>query len=374
MICSKDKCTGCYACYNICPKQCITMEEDEYGYLYPTIDEHSCVNCKMCEKVCPANELIEDFKKPMKTYASWSSSEEDRITSSSGGLASVISSFVVENGGYVFGAVYEDNLNVRHIEVSNIEGLKRIKESKYTHSSIGDSYKNAKKLLNNNKKVLFVGTPCQIAGLINYLGKTYDNLLTIDIICHGVPSNRMLREYVRDTTNKKVDKVRFRSGTDNNFAITLLENNEVVYKKHFRESEYYMGFMEGMIYRENCYDCKYARKERISDITLGDFWGIGEQIPFNHNVDKGVSLVLCNTDKGISIINKIKDRVFIEERTLEEAILRNEQLNRPTKRHPKRDKFLDLYKRKSFNKSIRNCLRSGFIKFKIKKIFMRNIF
>lgn len=371
MICSKEKCTGCYACYNICPKECITMQEDEYGYLYPTIDEEFCVNCKMCEKVCPSIKPIENFKKPIKTYVSWSISEEDRITSSSGGVSSVISSFIVENDGYVFGAVYEDNLKVRHIEVNNIEGLKRIKESKYTHSSIEDSYKNAKKLLNNKKDVLFIGTPCQIAGLIKYLGKDYENLLTIDIICHGVPSNKMLQEYVENTTNKKVNKVRFRNGTDNNFAITFLENDKVVYKKHFRESEYYMGFMEGMIYRENCYDCKYARKERISDITLGDFWGIGENIPFNHNIDKGVSLILCNTDKGIYMINKIRDKLFIEERTLEEAILRNEQLNRPTKRHPKRNKFLECYKNKSFNKSIKSCLRSGFIKFKIKKIIMK---
>ncbi|MBU5487103.1 Coenzyme F420 hydrogenase/dehydrogenase, beta subunit C-terminal domain [Clostridium sp. MSJ-8] len=367
MICSKDNCTGCYACYNICPKQCISMEEDEYGYIYPTIDEESCVNCKACEKVCPSNVPIDDFKKPMKTYASWSNDEKDRVTSSSGGLSSVIATYVVENGGYVFGAVYEEGLNVRHIEVNNIEGLKRIKESKYTHSSIEDTFRNAKRLLNNNKDVLFVGTPCQIAGLLKYLGKTYDNLLTIDIICHGVPSNRMLQEYVRDTTSEKVDKVRFRSGTDNNFAITFLQNDKIVYKKHFRESEYYMGFMEGMIYRENCYKCTYARKERISDITLGDFWGIGEKIPFNHNVDKGVSVVLCNTDKGIAIVDKIKDRVFIEERTLEEAVFKNEQLNKPTRRHPKRNQFLDLYKNKSFNKSIRKCLRRGFIKFKVKK-------
>lgn len=372
MICSKEKCTGCYACFNICPKKCIDMKEDEWGYIYPDIDESICINCNLCKKACPSLETKIKFRLPEKTFVSWSIDEKDRLSSSSGGAASVISKYIVETGGYVFGAAYDKNLLVKHIGVNTKEGLSKLKESKYTHSSIGASFSEVKSLLIDNKKVLFIGTPCQIAGLLQFLDKGYDNLITIDIICHGVPSNKMLVDYVQEilgTTD--IDKVKFRNGTDNNFAITFIKNNNVIYKKAFRESEYYMGFMEGLNYRENCYTCSYAKKERISDITLGDFWGIGKLEPFNYNTEKGVSLILCNTEKGNELFSLVKDNMFVEERKLKEAVDGNEQLRKPTKHHEKRDIFLKKYLCGSFNKAIKSCLRISFIKYKIKRILRK---
>lgn len=369
MICKREECTGCHACYNSCPKKCITMKEDEYGYIYPYIEKELCINCNLCKKVCPSLNKNKNFRTPKNVYASWSLDEKERKSSSSGGAAYIMSKYIIDNGGYVFGAAYGNELSVNHIMVKNLEELRLLKESKYLQSNIGDSYSEVKKMLQKDEVVIFIGTPCQIDGLMSYLGKEYNNLITIDIICHGVPSYKMFKEYILSKVKTTdIDKVSFRDGND--FGISLMKNNEIIFKKHFRESEYYMGFMEGLTYRDNCYKCKYAQEKRISDITLGDFWGIGESIPFKYDTKNGVSLILINTFKGKELLNNCKKELFLEERTLEEAIKKNDQLKSPTVEHKKRKKFLKIYKKEGFNKAIISCLRMSFIKYKIKKIII----
>lgn len=368
MLCEKKDCTGCYSCYNICPKNAIEFKEDEYGYIYPEIN-NNCIKCGLCEKVCPSINNLK-FKKPQKAYASWSIDTENRKTSTSGGVASILSQYIIDCGGIVYGAAYCENLNVNHIRVTNKVELLRLKGSKYVQSNIGDSYLKAKKDLDNNKLVLFTGTPCQIAGLLQYLRKEYNNLITLDIVCHGVPSNKMLKEYVKEEIGHiDIDSIQFREGI--NYVISFKKDNNIIYRKVIRESTYFTGFMQSIISRENCYKCKYAKPERISDITIGDFWGLGQEKPFNHDIKDGVSLLLPNTEKGKKLIQDCKENLFIEERDITEAINGNSQLRQPAQCHKKRGMFKEYYLKKGFNKSIKKCFRLDFIKYRIKKILLK---
>ena len=186
MICNKDNCTGCFACYNICPKNAIKMVEDNNGFIYPEIDKEKCVNCKLCEKICPSINKVQYYKK-QKCYAMYSKDEKVRVKSTSGGIATTFSINVINSGGVVYGAAYDKNCAVKHIRVTDIDGLKKLQGSKYVHSYINDTYKRVKEDLKNNREVLFIGTPCQVAGLKKFLSRDYDKLILVEIICDGVP-------------------------------------------------------------------------------------------------------------------------------------------------------------------------------------------
>lgn len=365
MICSREKCLGCYACSNICPKTCIDMKEDELGYVYPEIDSNRCIKCNLCIKVCPTNNEIK-FNFPQKAYAMWSLNESDRLTSSSGGAASIFSQYIVENGGIVFGASI-NKYRVKHIGIENYEELYKLKGSKYVHSYIGEVFKKIKYELKRNRKVLFIGTPCQVDGLNNYLQKEYSNLTTIDIICHGVPSQKFLAEFVDNKINGRTfDRISFRDS--DGFYFKIFNEKENLFKEHMRVNLYYRGFMDSLFYRENCYSCPYAKEKRVSDITIGDFWGLGKEKPFNHDVEKGVSVLLPNTMKGIDLIKENSLKMFIEEREVLEAISGNSQLNHPSHRHKKYYKFKQMYLKKGFVYAAQKCLKIDILKSRIRNI------
>lgn len=377
MICEREKCTGCYACYNICPKQCIEMREDELGHIYPSINSVECINCELCKKVCPANEDVE-FKFPIEAYAAWSNDEVDRKSSTSGGVASVFSSYVINNQGVVFGVKFNDNLKAQHCVAQNIEQVKAFKGSKYVHSMIGDTYKQAKSFLDNNKKVLFIGTPCQIAGLLNFLGKPYENLITVDLVCHGVPPNKLLTEHIKEIEqkfNKKSTNISFRNrNNESGFCFTLYNNDDIFYKKGLNNDLYYLGFLKGLFFRNSCYSCKYATNQRVSDVTIGDFWGLGKKIPFDYYIQGGVSLILTNTDKGKAFLEECKDQLLLVKRPLEEAFAGNSQLNYPSRGHKNRDDFICLYKDKGLNYAAKKCLFKDILKYKLLSILQKNKF
>lgn len=372
MICEKNKCTGCFACFNICPKKAIEMIEDDNGFIYPQINKEKCVDCGLCKKVCPALNKPETHE-PKKCYAMQAKDSEKLKNSTSGGAATIFSEFILNNSGVVYGSAFEKGFKINHIRIDRIEELEKIKGSKYVHSYINDIFSQVKKDLTNGKKVLFTGTPCQVAGLKRYLMKEYENLYCIDIICHGVPSQRYLKdELAKDIKVEKISSLKFRK--DDEFKIIAKTNDSILKIMDLEESMYYSGFMDGFFYRENCYNCIFANSKRVSDITIGDFWGIHEDCKLYKNKQKGLSVILPITEKGITLIEECKNNMLLEERKIEEAINGNSQLNNPTKMNKNYYKFKKTYVKKGFFKSYRKHRIFNIIKKQIKNKIKNNRF
>jgi len=368
MLCDKKSCTGCFACINICPKNAISMVEDEYGYIYPRIEKDKCINCKLCEKSCPAINNVE-LKYPIKCYAAVSKEQKLLNKSTSGGVATVLAKKIIQQGGIVYGAAYVRNCEVNHIRVDNMHDLEKLQGSKYVHSYIKDCYKHVKKDLLDNKKVLFIGTPCQIAGLKKYLPKDYENLYLVDIICHGVPSQKFLKEEVRRVNNNivDIDRVNFRDKQFSNFTFSINKNKKVIYSEEYNTSPYFYTFLKSITYRENCYSCRYATAERCSDVTIGDFWGLGEDSIFYKNRKNGVSVVLPITDKGLKLIESVSKELKIEERQIQEAVNGNDQLKKYAYKSKMVDRFKNMYKQNnSFFVTYKKVCKKHYYKEKIK--------
>ena len=373
MICPKEKCNGCFACYNICPKKAIKMNEDEYGNIYPSIDTQKCINCGLCKKVCPSinNENI-NFEYPHKVYAMYSKDINLRANSTSGGIATSISKYIIEKNGIVYGAgnLFNNN-SFNFCRIDNKEDLYKIQGSKYVHCYIQNTYTQAKKDLNNKKIVLFIGTPCQIAGLKKFLLKDYENLITIDIICHGVPSQKLLFEDIQENFKRNKNDFEYITFRDSKgYHIKLYKTiedykkNRILNSTYANLDQYYKNFLRGNIYRDNCYICPYARKERISDITIGDFWGLDKNSKIYDNLNKGISCVLISTEKGQKLINEVSTFFKIEERTYKEVYIHNKQLNNPMKKSNQFLLFKKLYHEKGYKTTFKKMnLLKDYIKY-----------
>lgn len=365
------QCTGCEACFNICPKQCIHKKIGELGHLYPEIDQTECIQCGLCFQICPVVQTP-NFHYPLKAYAAWSKDNNDYKTSTSGGAASVFSQAILQKGGIVYGCT-ADGINVHHIRITDQKDLPRIKGSKYVQSQIEDCYKLVQKDLKNDKKVLFIGTPCQCSGLKFFLKKEYEQLITIDLICHGVPSRSLLEQHAEKKLHcpkNQIKNIRFREGTE---YILTLSTNKTTYTSNLWEQRYedayYNAFMDGYSYRESCYHCKFARIERCTDITIGDFWGLGEKVPFTTPHPFGVSVLLPCTPKGLHFINSLTHSLFLFNREIKEAEEGNDQL-RSSKRKTMRIRiFRYLFHWFSLEKSFKLVTIDYIIKKQIKKIY-----
>lgn len=345
LVPDKKDCCACGACMNICPKNAIGMKEDEYGFLYPRINDNICVKCGLCISVCHYKNPT--LMAPKKGYAAANMDIKELGLSASGGVAAAISRSVIECGGVVFGAVIEtekDGMVVYHRAVDSVKDLHLLQGSKYTASQMRYCYKEAKMLLNKGIKVLFTGTPCQINGLYNYLGKPYDNLFTIDIVCHGVASQQMFRDFISFEENKnggRITNFRFRTkergwGITASYTIEKGGYKKVVFK-HSDELSYCNYFMKGKFDRENCYSCPFAKSNRVGDITVCDFWGIQMSCPEllivnNGEFDdfRGISGILINTKKGDYLLSNYGNGLRLAEVKTENIIAHNPQLNHPT--------------------------------------------
>lgn len=297
----KVNCCGCSACVQSCPKQCITMREDDEGFLYPVVDEKECINCGLCEKVCPVINQNQS-KEPLKTIATINPNEETRLKSSSGGVFTMLAEKNINEGGVVFGAEFDENWNVKHGYTETIAGLESLRRSKYVQSNIGESFKQAELFLKQGRKVLFSGTPCQVAGLKLYLRKEYDNLLTVDVACHGVPSPMVWRDYLNEVTHcniKSITNISFRSKQTGwkNYSIEISKSNSKVVCECAGKNLYMQGFLSNLFLRPSCYFCPSKCGRSGADITLADYWGVDTFTPAMDD-DKGTSLVLVNTKKG----------------------------------------------------------------------------
>ena len=359
-ICVKEKCTGCSACATVCPNACITMAEDEIGHFIPVIDEEKCTNCGACQKMCPNNKQIER-NKPHKAYAAVSADNKDYQTSSSGGAASVFSKYIVENGGAVYGCTGTKGYDICHIRVDNIDELAKLKGSKYVESRMGNTFELIKNDLQDDKTVLFIGTPCQCAGAKSLFSK-YDNFYAVDLICHGVPPQKLLKEHLSEKLNKEPDEIRFREGAD--FCFKAIKNGKVINQYSNLFDLYYIGFFKSLYYRNSCYNCSYANSERCSDITIGDFWGLGKsEIAQKHK--NGVSVVLVNTKKGEQLFENCQNEFLYEQRDVDEAVNGNAQLRRPSFKHKNTEKFRRIYPKLGFKKAAGRCLIINRIKYLI---------
>ena len=377
----KSNCCGCQACFNKCPKNAIEMIQDEKGFKYPKINKEKCINCGLCDKVCPIinNKKIEN--KP-KSYASINKDEKIRMQSTSGGIFTLLATAIIKKGGVVFGASFNNEFGVYHTYSEKIEDLKKFRGSKYLQSDIGKSYKKVKEFLDNGRYVLFTGTPCQIEGLINFLGKEYEKLYLQDIICHGVPSPKVwkkYKEYREKKANSKLKNMSFRSKEAegwNKYHINMNFENGKNYDLLSYEDSYMQAFLKHLSLRESCTDCKFKKKNRLSDITLADFWGI-KNIKPEMNDEKGTSLVIVNSEKGQALMEEIKDNMICEEVDFELAIKGNPSFIKNSEKNLKSDQFFSEIEKNDFeqvvNKYIPKVSLIQKTKRKIKKIIKKLI-
>lgn len=356
-ITSPEKCTGCAACANACSVQAITMAEDAIGHLFPSIDPAKCVNCAFCEKVCPSNRYHDMGNEPKITYAAWAKDQKEHNSSTSGGVAAVLARTVVEAGGAAYGCTCNPGGIISHQRIACVDNLWKLKGSKYVQSKIGLSYQQAKADLEQGTCVLFTGTPCQIAGLRSFLGQDYENLYTADLVCHGVPPQKLLFEHLQaqGISRDTVDQVRFREGAE--YYLSALSKDVILYRKHEFQDLYCAGFTDCLYSRASCANCQYARKARMGDVTLSDFHQLGVTEPFAFPENRSISSLLINTDKGNEIIRQCGDRLNLTQRTFEEAQNGNPQLVHPAYRRGNYDAFVERYKRYGFEKAARKTLR-----------------
>lgn len=349
MPCLADasQCTGCSACFNSCGKNAISMEESPEGFLFPKINQNLCVNCGQCEKKCPVvNSTVGTESYIPSVYAMWSI--PDREKSSSGGAFSAFARYVLDRKGTVFGAAYDENFNLRHVAVDTLDGLDALRGSKYIQSRIGDTFKQVKAALLDDRYVLFCGTPCQVDGLKKFLTKDYERLITLDLACHGAPSNKVFKSYLDKLEKRlfahknglRISQFEFRRREGWGYAPTVIANDGKNVPLYGIDALYMEAFNACAIFRESCYSCKYSSLSRVGDCSIADFWGIGRHgIPFNHDVLKGVSLLMVNTEKGGRVVD-VLDEVFMEQRSLEEALCENHNLKKTSPKHEKRNAII----------------------------------
>ena len=372
---NKENCCGCGACSQICPRGCITLQEDDEGFLYPVVEQNRCVQCGLCLSACPFHNPQEKVE-PKYAFAAIAKDERIRKESSSGGIFSLLAQQTLADDGVVFGAMFDNHWNVIHGYVENVEDLSKLRGSKYVQSVIGNTFVIAKKYLENGRFVLFSGTPCQIAGLNRFLGKEYEKLLTVDVICHGTPSPKIWRWYL-----KKLEKEQLRSisaisfrDKDNgwkryNMSIGFSDSGVVENKSlYHRDNPYMIAFLDNLSLRPSCNMCKAKSGSSHSDITLADFWNV-DKVLDGVDDDKGVSLVMVNTAKGLAALNALEGGSF-QSVDYRQAIQYNRAWDSSYPRNPNRNKFFALYRRheRDFEDFVKMEFKQSLVKVLKKKL------
>ena len=345
----KNRCNGCSACLNICPVNAITMKPDLEGFEYPVINYDRCIQCEKCSKACPVmNHLKSDNREIPKVYAGWTLDDEVRISSTSGGIFTELARKVIQASGYVCGAIYNEAHMVEHFITCAAKDLDRIRQSKYVQSSVHTVYRQIGDLLKLGKLVLFCGTPCECAGLYNYLsGSAIDrkHLILIDFVCRGSNSPKVYHKFLQQLEieyGAKINRVWFKNKTYgwNRFSTKIEFCNGESYLKDRNSDDYIRGYIEANLYiRPSCGNCAFKGFPRVADITLGDFWGIQLEDK-DRNTDLGTSLVMLNSSKGEELWEAIKDNIFYEEKELKDAIDGNPCIYQSIDHGPNRDRFM----------------------------------
>lgn len=360
----KKECSGCTACLHVCPKQCISMKQDKEGFLYPVIDESSCIKCGLCEKICPFNTTTYKNNEPV-VYAAYLKNISQRMKSTSGGVFYAIAKWIIEQNGIVYGAAFDDKFRLKHIGVDSINDLWKLRGSKYLQSDLGNVFSEIKQFLVQGRWVYFVGVGCQVAGLHAFLRKEYENLITSDLVCHGTPSQLMFDwhlDYLRKKEKGEIISYSFRDleswgGGEIYKYISQTHKQGIRRLYGYNLSPYLYSFMNAFNFRYSCYNCKFAKLPRQGDITLADYWGVRYFFQ-DLETDKGVSLVLLNTSKACDIWNLIEDALEYRISRIEDAALKNKNLIQPTPMPKIRPSIYEMIKQRGYKSVADNEFRT----------------
>ena len=330
MICVIDKtqCCGCNACGDICAHHAITYQTDIEGFWYPIVDETKCTNCGLCEKICPELNIASlkknDFDKPVQTIAAINKRMDVRWNSTSGGAYTAFAEVMLDQGGYVSGAIYNEDFSVRNYISNNQNDLEKLRSSKYLQSNAEGLFAKIRSLLKAGEKVLACGTPCQMAALRSFLRKDYENLIIVDFICRGVNSPKVYRKYLDSLERKFGGKVVYVKAKNKelgwrNLTRKVTFDNGKSYYGVSMEDDFRRGYHTNVFCRPSCYSCQYKGFPRIADITIADYWGI-EKVDKNLDNNIGTSMILLNSKKGITYFDKVKDRLEWRETAFESIL------------------------------------------------------
>jgi len=367
-----ELCAGCGACMNICPNDALEMTCDQAGFLIPQEVAGRCIQCNLCVEICPAiNRGLREVNQYAEAYGCFISDQAERQRSASGGAFVALAKAVINLGGIVYGASFDEDYHVKHIGVDKIDDLQLLQGSKYLQSEIGYSFRSVEKHLGNNRLVLFSGTPCQIAGLYGYLQdrSLLKNLITVDLICHGVPSERVFQDYLAWLQRKKHSRIKaftFRSKKAgwNNYGCEAHFENEKRYFRMWWTDPFMIGFINNFYLRSSCYHCPYVGLPRWGDLTIGDFWGVDNE----HFDRKGVSVILINSKQGRWLFENLTG-VDLFKADLRQVVKHNFPLRQPAEINPKAAAFFELYRSKGFAAAQQKYLKFPALKFILFKIY-----
>ena len=335
-ICEKKSCVGCGMCIDACPFQAISMRHDKHGFLYPEVDEQKCTKCEICKKKCPANAGKVSTNVIQEIYAAWNKRLRIRRRSTSGGVFTVIANYILDNGGVVAGVKWNRAFSAEHTIIDRKENLYLLNGSKYVQSNTNSIYKAVKDNLEAGKPVLFSGTPCQNHALLSYLGKRYEKLLLVDLVCHGVPSEGVFSRYLDERTENGKRKIvniclRHKNPFWDFCNVTIKFKKGGRYSVPTVDDSYFSLFNVGFSLRPSCSECRYTNQNRCGDITLADFWGFQAHSLKTTGYLSGVSLILVNSDSGKAVLQKVKNFLYIESASLDAALRSNKSLTMPYK-------------------------------------------
>lgn len=352
----QKECCGCGACVQVCPMDCINIEQNIEGFYYPKLDSAKCIKCKKCINTCPVNQKeisVLPKDKILKAYAGYNTNLIEQYSSSSGGIFVLLAELVIEKGGVVFGAAFGQDFQVKHMCAESKEQLKYLKGSKYVQSYTGNTFIKAKNYLQDKRLVLFSGTPCQIEGLLHFLGKAYENLITVDLFCTGVPSPGIWSDYLNyrkeQAYAKKPTCINFRNKASGweDYRVCFSFDNGIEYSKGSKEDIYMKGFISGAFLQQACYNCKFKNIERNSDLTLGDFWGVKKEQPECYNT-YGVSAIIVQSEKGEKLLKKL-DKAWLKEVPVESILKGNRNALRSITALARREIFFDCYTKRKLS-------------------------
>ncbi|MBQ3548138.1 MAG: Coenzyme F420 hydrogenase/dehydrogenase, beta subunit C-terminal domain [Clostridia bacterium] len=374
----KSRCCGCAICSFACPTKAIHMDYDDEGFAFPAVDDSLCVKCGKCKAVCPMD-VFKKQEEQATAYAAYSKDNAIIKTSSSGGIFAELAKKFILSGGKVCGCTIDDEHQVKHILINCVDELSLLQGSKYVQSDLSNCLNKLSALLKQGEKVLFVGTPCQVSAVKNHFD--CKSLITVDLLCHGVPSQKLFDFYIKYLEEKhkgKLTEIVFRDKEKFGWSITqrykIQKKNKIkTYYLERHTSEYFSGFLRNMTQRESCYSCPYTTINRVGDITLADFWGVDKVRPDLLNLD-GTSLIFVNSKKGENLIEQIKDRIFISEVSFDDAIYQNINFVSPPRKHALRSRIYDLIFKYGFKEiGKKHLLPKNSYKYKIAQFLNINV-
>lgn len=355
---NQEACVGCGACVSACSKKCIEMKVNQEGFFYPMVRTSMCVGCEKCKSVCPVLNISKTENIDTRAFAAYCYNEMIRYSSTSGGIFTLLCTWIIAHGGVVYGAAYDEHFKVIHIPCDSIEQVRKLQQAKYSQSDLGECFKQIKEKLDQKQYVLFSGTPCQVNALKSFLGKETPYLYLVDLICHGVPSPKVWNQYVayrseKDNGGKYPITINMRSKETGwpTYSVSFEYKTGYKYLQKNNLDPYMRVFVKNLCLRKSCYECKFKGIERVSDLTLGDYWGIWSQMP-EFNDGGGASVLLVHTQKGIALWNDVKDECNYRELSPKLSVAENPSAENVAVLPKQREEFMKKYETEDFQELV----------------------